>query len=56
MGHEPGHPGHLVVGRDVDPAGGGRGERGAEEAEEEQRGSVHGRAVINDEADPNRRT
>lgn len=50
MGHEAGNKGHLVVGGDVDSVGEGRGERGAEEAEEEQSGSpqecVHGRILF----------
>lgn len=50
MGHEAGNTGHLVVGGDVDSVGEGRGERGAEEAEEEQSGSpqecVHGRILF----------
>lgn len=36
VGDEAGDPGHLVVRRNPDPAGGGRGEGGPEEAEEEQ--------------------
>lgn len=47
VGDEAGDPGHLVVRRDPDPAGGGLGEGGPEEAEEEHtrspQKSTHGR-------------
>lgn len=47
VGDEAGHPGHLVVRRDLEPAAGGRGEGGPEEAEEERtrspEKSAHGR-------------
>lgn len=37
VGHEAGHPGHLVMRRDLGPAGGGRGAgRVQGEAEEEE--------------------
>lgn len=48
MGDEAGDAGHLVVRRDPDPAEDGRGEEGAEVAEEEHVGSpqesLHGGA------------
>lgn len=49
VGDEAGHPGHLVVRRDLDPAGGGA-EAGPGEAEEEEesrpQSGAHGRVGV----------